>query len=226
MGEGLSIGILGAGRVGTAVARQAIRGGHSVRIATSKPADEIRLLTEVIVPGAQAVDREALRGSDIIVAAVPLHKYRSIAADVLQGHIVIDTMNYWAPVDGVMDEFEERHRPLRSSPSSSGTFAWSRRSITSDTGTSKSTPTPQGTRTAGPWPSRATTTRPRAWSPSSSTRSATTPSTLDRWQPAEPSRTAPRSSTAGTLRTRWRRCWTVGSPRLPKRAWITARLVR
>ncbi|WP_146341044.1 NADPH-dependent F420 reductase [Nesterenkonia sp. NBAIMH1] len=106
MGEGLSIGILGAGRVGTAVARQAIRGGHSVRIATSKPADEIRLLTEVIVPGAQAVDREALRGSDIIVAAVPLHKYRSIAADVLQGHIVIDTMNYWAPVDGVMDEFE------------------------------------------------------------------------------------------------------------------------
>lgn len=106
MAEALSIGILGAGRVGTAVARQAIRGGHSVKIATSKPADEIRLLTEVIVPGAVAVDKDELRGSDIIIVAVPLHKYKDIDTSVLQGHIVIDTMNYWAPVDGLMDEFE------------------------------------------------------------------------------------------------------------------------
>ncbi|WP_147102899.1 NADPH-dependent F420 reductase [Nesterenkonia populi] len=106
MAEALSIGILGAGRVGTAVARQAIRGGHSVKIATSKPAEEIRLLTEVIVPGATAVDKEELRGSDIIITAVPLHKYKDVDTSVLQGHVVIDTMNYWAPVDGLMDEFE------------------------------------------------------------------------------------------------------------------------
>ncbi len=102
----MDIGILGAGRVGTAVARQAVRAGHTVKIATGKPADEIRLLTEVIVPGATAVDREQLRGSDLIIVAVPLHRYRSIDTSVLQGHIVIDTMNYWAPVDGVMEEFE------------------------------------------------------------------------------------------------------------------------
>lgn len=102
----MKIGILGAGRVGTAVARQAVRAGHTVRIATGKPASEIKLLTEVIVPGATAVDRDQLRGSDLIVVAVPLHKYRSIDASVLQGHVVIDTMNYWAPVDGVMEEFE------------------------------------------------------------------------------------------------------------------------
>ncbi|WP_120003806.1 NADPH-dependent F420 reductase [Nesterenkonia muleiensis] len=106
MTQQLSIGILGAGRVGTAVGRQAVRAGHRVRIATDKPADEIKLLTEVIVPGAEAVDKDQLRGSDIIVVAVPLHKYRSIDTEVLQGHVVIDTMNYWAPVDGVMQEFE------------------------------------------------------------------------------------------------------------------------
>lgn len=106
MTDSLTIGVLGAGRVGTAVGRQAVRAGHTVKIATGRPADEIKLLTEVIVPGAQAVNKEDLAGSDIIVVAVPLHKYRSIDTDVVQGHTVIDTMNYWAPVDGIMDEFE------------------------------------------------------------------------------------------------------------------------
>lgn len=102
----LNIGVLGAGRVGTAVARQAVRAGHTVTIATGKPAADIRLLTEVIVPGATAVDREDLRSADIIVLAVPLHKYRSVDTSVLRDKVVIDTMNYWAPVDGFMDEFE------------------------------------------------------------------------------------------------------------------------
>lgn len=102
----LTIGVLGAGRVGTAVARQAVRAGHTVKIATAKPAADIALLTEVIVPGATAVDREELRGADLIVLAVPLHKYRSIDTAVLRDRVVIDTMNYWAPVDGFMDEFE------------------------------------------------------------------------------------------------------------------------
>ncbi|MGJ9424524.1 NADPH-dependent F420 reductase [Nesterenkonia halotolerans] len=102
----LNIGVLGAGRVGTAVARQAVRAGHTVTIATGKPAADIRLLTEVIVPGATAVDREDLRSADIIVLAVPLHKYQSVDTSVLRDKVVIDTMNYWAPVDGFMDEFE------------------------------------------------------------------------------------------------------------------------
>lgn len=102
----LTIGILGAGRVGTAVARQAVRAGHTVNIATGRAAEAIRLLTEVIVPGATAVDRHQLRGSDLIIVAVPLSKHRSIDIEALQGQTVIDTMNYWAPVDGVMEEFE------------------------------------------------------------------------------------------------------------------------
>lgn len=105
----LQIGILGAGRVGSAIARQALAAGHQVRIATSKPAAEIQLITEVVTPGAEAVDRQELHGSDLIVLAVPLHRYRSIDTSVLQGHTVIDTMNYWSPVDGVIEEFEQGH---------------------------------------------------------------------------------------------------------------------
>lgn len=106
MTQPLTIGILGAGRVGTAVGRQAVRAGHTVKLATSRPAEDIKLLTEVVVPGAVAVNKEDLPGADIIIVAVPLHKYRSIDTSVLRGAVVIDTMNYWAPIDGVMEEFE------------------------------------------------------------------------------------------------------------------------
>ncbi|WP_427134014.1 NADPH-dependent F420 reductase [Pseudarthrobacter sp. S9] len=105
-GEARTIGILGAGRVGTAVARQALKAGYDVRIATAKPADEIALLVEIITPGAVAVTATEAAGADIVVVAVPLHKYRTLDPDLLAGRTVIDAMNYWAPVDGEIDDFE------------------------------------------------------------------------------------------------------------------------
>lgn len=106
MTQQLSIGILGAGRLGTAIGRLAVRAGHTVRMATGRPAEEITPLTEALVPGAATVGQEHLRGSDIMVLAVPLHRYRSIDAEILHGHVVIDPMNYWAPVDGIIQDFE------------------------------------------------------------------------------------------------------------------------
>lgn len=101
-----TVGILGAGRVGTAVARQALKAGFEVRIATSKPAEEIRLLAEIITPGAAAVDMAEAVQSDLVVLAVPLHRYRTLTPAALAGKTVIDAMNYWAPVDGEIADFE------------------------------------------------------------------------------------------------------------------------
>jgi predicted dinucleotide-binding enzyme len=108
--EARTIGILGAGRVGTAVARQALKAGYDVRIATAKPADEIALLVQIITPGAVAVTAAEAAGADIVVVAVPLHKYRSLDSELLAGRTVIDAMNYWAPVDGEIDDFENDER--------------------------------------------------------------------------------------------------------------------
>ncbi|WP_026554029.1 NADPH-dependent F420 reductase [Arthrobacter sp. 35W] len=102
-----SIGILGAGRVGTAIARTALKSGHTVDIAASGPAAEIEMLVDIVVPGARATSAlEAAGGADVVVLAVPLHKYKSVDAGSLAGKIVVDTMNYWAPIDGRLDDFD------------------------------------------------------------------------------------------------------------------------
>jgi len=105
-----TVGILGAGRVGTAVARQALKAGYQVKIATSKPAPEISLLVEIITPGAVAVDAAEAAAADLVIIAVPLHKYRTLNPGLLAGRTVIDAMNYWAPTDGEVDDFENDPR--------------------------------------------------------------------------------------------------------------------
>ncbi len=111
------IGILGAGRVGTAVARRALAAGYEVLVASSRPAQEIALVLQFTAPGAVAAEGEDLiAASDIIVLALPLSKFHRLPAEKLAGKIVIDAMNYWAPTDGTLPEFE-------GAPASSGVIA-------------------------------------------------------------------------------------------------------
>jgi predicted dinucleotide-binding enzyme len=102
-----TIGILGAGRVGTALGRQALKAGYDVKIATGRPPAEIALIVDMLVPGAEAVTAStAARDGDIVVLALPLGKYQSLAPQSLADKIAIDAMNYWAPTDGALAEFE------------------------------------------------------------------------------------------------------------------------
>lgn len=105
-----TIGILGAGRVGTAVARQALAVGYAVKIATAKPAEEIAMLVEIVTPGAVATDAAGVATADLVVMAVPLHKHRTVDSTLLAGRTVIDVINYWAPTDGRIDAFENDPR--------------------------------------------------------------------------------------------------------------------
>jgi 8-hydroxy-5-deazaflavin:NADPH oxidoreductase len=102
-----TVGILGGGRVGTALARQALKAGYEVLVATTRPPAESELLVEVMAPGAKAVTADvAARASDLVIQALPLAKYRELDPESLSGKIVIDVMNYWAPTDGTLAEFE------------------------------------------------------------------------------------------------------------------------
>lgn len=67
------------------------------------------MLVDIVVPGAHAMESaDAVANADLVVLAVPLHKYKSVPQDLLEGKLVIDTMNYWPPIDGALDDFEQR----------------------------------------------------------------------------------------------------------------------
>jgi predicted dinucleotide-binding enzyme len=95
------IAVLGAGHVGPAIARLALAAGHRVSIATSGNLGDLALVTELLIPGAEprrAAD--AIARADIVVLAIPLHRFQAMTADALSGRIVIDAMNYWPATDG------------------------------------------------------------------------------------------------------------------------------
>jgi predicted dinucleotide-binding enzyme len=102
------IAILGAGRVGTALGRVAVEAGYRVDIAGSGSPDRIRLIIEVLAPGARPTTAvEAVAGADLVVLALPLHKFRNLDTGMLAGHVVLDIMNYWTPIDGEISEFDD-----------------------------------------------------------------------------------------------------------------------
>jgi 8-hydroxy-5-deazaflavin:NADPH oxidoreductase len=103
------IAVLGAGHVGPVIARVAIDAGFHVTIAASGSPKKITLVTQVLIPGAEARwASDAVEDADIVVLAIPLHKFVTFDPGLVAEKLVVDAMNYWPPADGVQEIFQDR----------------------------------------------------------------------------------------------------------------------
>jgi 8-hydroxy-5-deazaflavin:NADPH oxidoreductase len=108
MTEPSRLAVLGAGHVGPVIARLALRAGYPVAIATSGDPEDIALITELVIPGAQPRwTADAVADADIVVLAIPLHRFPDVDPALFNGKLVVDAMNYWPASDGVLQAFED-----------------------------------------------------------------------------------------------------------------------
>lgn len=96
-----TIGIIGAGKVGTAVARLALAAGDEVLIAGSPNAQFLEQILAMTAPGARVASLGELADvAELTVLAVPFGKIDTVALERFNGAVVVDAANYWEPVDG------------------------------------------------------------------------------------------------------------------------------
>ena len=102
-----TIGIIGAGHIGSQVARLAISCGYPVVISNSRGPETLSELVAELGPSARAATAvDAAKASEIVVVSIPLKNYREVPVAPLAGKIVIDTNNYYPQRDGHIAELD------------------------------------------------------------------------------------------------------------------------
>ncbi|GAA4680982.1 NADPH-dependent F420 reductase [Frondihabitans cladoniiphilus] len=122
-----TLGIIGAGNIGSQLARLGVRHGYDVVLSNSRGPETLGDLVAEIdsdpasngpadsglgTSGAKgsiraATATEAAKAADIAVVTIPLKNYAAVPVEPLAGKIVIDTNNYYPQRDGQIAELDD-----------------------------------------------------------------------------------------------------------------------
>ena len=103
-----TIGLIGAGHIGSQLARLAVATGHDVVISNSRGPETLADLVAELGPKARAATPlEAATAADIAVVTIPLKAVDSVPVEPLANKIVIDTNNYYPQRDGQIAELDD-----------------------------------------------------------------------------------------------------------------------
>ena len=102
-----TLGLIGSGRIGSALARLAVAHGYDVVLSNSRGPETLTELVHELGGRARAgTAHEAAEGGDVVVVTVPLRAYLQVPVEPLAGKIVIDTNNYYWQRDGHLPELD------------------------------------------------------------------------------------------------------------------------
>jgi predicted dinucleotide-binding enzyme len=95
-----AVGIIGAGRLGQAMARTALRAGRSVVIANSRGPESLASVVSALGDGVSAGTVEEATSAPIVVVAVPWDRVPEALRGLdWNGQVVIDATNDWGAND-------------------------------------------------------------------------------------------------------------------------------
>ncbi len=103
-----TIGFIGAGHIGSQLARLAVANGYDVVLSNSRGPETLTSLVKDLGPRARAgTTVDAARAGDLVVVTIPLKAYRTVPVEPLRGKVVIDTNNYYPQRDGHIRELDD-----------------------------------------------------------------------------------------------------------------------
>lgn len=103
-----TFGILGAGNVGTVLARLAIDAKY--RVLMSGSGDPSRISRTILALNNEVLAMtaaEVATTADIVILALPFSKHPTLPVDALRGKLVIDATNYWWTAEGIREEYAD-----------------------------------------------------------------------------------------------------------------------
>ena len=102
-----TIGLIGAGHIGSQIARLAVANGYDVVISNSRGPETLSALVKELGARARAgTALEAAKAGEIVVVTIPLKNYGQVPVEPLAAKVVIDTNNYYPQRDGHIPELD------------------------------------------------------------------------------------------------------------------------